>query len=129
MKGSRVNLTSAFEKVTFLENRTPQHSLTGEGEEAFDALADYRDGGVFIAYYAGKSEWERHPGDELVHVLEGETTIYLLNDSEETPVSLSAGELIVVPEGIWHRFDTPNGVKVMTVTPQPTEHSIDKPRV
>ncbi|USH05149.1 cupin domain-containing protein [Grimontia kaedaensis] len=127
MKGSRVNLKDAFEKVTFLEDRTPEHSLSGEGENAFATLSEYRDGGVFIAHYEGKSEWERHPGDELVHVLEGQTTIFLLNGEEETPISLSAGELVVVPENVWHRFDTPSGVKVMTVTPQPTEHSIERP--
>ncbi|WP_394209020.1 cupin domain-containing protein [Enterovibrio calviensis] len=127
MRGSRVNIRNAFEKVTFLAGRTPQHSLSGEGTDAFDTVSAYRDGGVFIAYYDGKSEWERHPGDELVQIIEGQTTVFLLENGEERPVSLSEGELIVVPEMVWHRFDTPNGVKVLTITPQPTEHSIQVP--
>ncbi|MDD1793786.1 cupin domain-containing protein [Enterovibrio sp. ZSDZ42] len=127
MKGTRINLTHAFEKVSFLQGRTPEHALSNEGEEAFATLSPYRDGGVFIAYYDGKSEWERHPGDELVQIIEGQTTVFLLENGEERPVSLSAGEMIVVPEMVWHRFDTPNGVKVLTITPQPTEHSIETP--
>ncbi|OEE43376.1 cupin [Enterovibrio norvegicus] len=123
-KAPRISLSDAFSKVSFLDGRTPDHSLSGDGQDCFGTLSDYRDGGIFIAHYSGSSEWERHPGDELVQVIEGETTIYLLIDGEEKPVSLLAGELVVVPQGIWHRFSTPVGVKVMTVTPQPTEHSI-----
>ncbi|WP_028021887.1 cupin domain-containing protein [Enterovibrio calviensis] len=127
MKGTRINLRHAFDNVSFLEGRTPEHSLSGEGEEAFATLTPYRDGGVFIAFYDGQSEWERHPGDELVQIIEGQTTVFLLENGEERPVSLSEGEMIVVPEMVWHRFDTPNGVKVLTITPQPTEHSIETP--
>lgn len=28
---------------------------------------------------------------------------------------------------VGHRFDSPKGVKIMTVTPQPTDHQIEKP--
>jgi hypothetical protein len=31
--------------------------------------------------------------------------------------------LAVVPQGAWHRFHAPDGVTVLTATPQPTEHS------
>jgi hypothetical protein len=30
--------------------------------------------------------------------------------------------ITIVPQGIWHRFDAPEGVTMMTVTPQPTDH-------
>ncbi len=36
-------------------------------------------------------------------------------------------QLIVVPALTWHRFDTPDGVRVLTITPQPTEHCVDDP--
>ena len=39
--------------------------------------------------------------------------------------SLGPQRLVIVPEGTWYRFDPPNEVKVMTVTPQPTDHSIE----
>jgi mannose-6-phosphate isomerase-like protein (cupin superfamily) len=38
--------------------------------------------------------------------------------------ALSAGMLIVVPQGHWHRFEAPDGVTVLSATPQPTEHTI-----
>ena len=37
--------------------------------------------------------------------------------------------LLVVPRGCWHQFVSEHGVKVMTATPQPTEHlHVDDPR-
>jgi hypothetical protein len=37
----------------------------------------------------------------------------------------------IVPQGVWHRFEAPDGVSLMTATPQPTEHltvAVDDPR-
>ena len=119
-----VSLDDAFGKLTFLRDRTP--GSTDEG--AFAKLADYRDGGVFIVHYAGRSEWERHrAGDEVVMVVEGSTTMFMLIDGEEVSSTLGAGELVVVPRAVWHRFETPDGVKVISVTPQPTDHQTDRP--
>ena len=36
---------------------------------------------------------------------------------------LTAGMMIIVPQGCWHRFESETGVRVMTVTPQPTDHT------
>ena len=114
-----VSLDEAFVSVSFLPNRSPET----ESEDHFATLSGYRDGGIFIANYAGMSEWERHPaGDELVMVLEGSTTLVLLVDGEEVPNVLQPRQFLVVPQGLWHRFETPDGVKVMSVTPQPSEH-------
>jgi hypothetical protein len=30
--------------------------------------------------------------------------------------------MAIVPRNAWHQFDAPDGVCVMTATPQPTEH-------
>lgn len=37
------------------------------------------------------------------------------------------GELIVIPQGTWHRFESPEPVKVVTFTPQPTDHQVVRP--
>ncbi|XRD81927.1 cupin domain-containing protein [Dyella halodurans] len=96
--------------------------------EAFAEVAPYRDGAVYVSYYSGSSEWERHPnGDEVVMVLEGTTTVVLLRDAKEERYFLAANELVVIPVGVWHRFEESDRVKVMTITPQPTEHSLDTP--
>lgn len=126
-KAVPISINDSFSQVQFLSNRTPK-TTDEQAKDAFAKLADYRDGGVFIAHYAGNSEWERHAnGDEIVFVVAGETTLFALADGDEVPNNLSAGEFFVVPQNTWHRFESPNGVKVMTVTPQPTDHSAERP--
>jgi mannose-6-phosphate isomerase-like protein (cupin superfamily) len=119
-----VSIDDALRSVTFLAGRTP---LT-ERDDYFATLASYRDGGVFVADYAGTTEWERHRnGDEIVMVLDGATTLFLLVNGNDVPHHLGPREFLVVPQGVWHRFETPDRVKVLTVTPQPTDHSVERP--
>ncbi|MEL6183825.1 MAG: cupin domain-containing protein [Myxococcota bacterium] len=109
----------------FAPSRTPESK---DLDAAFCELSPYREGAIFLGHWAGRSEWEIHrQGDEVVMVIDGATTLTMLIDDEEIPHPLQAGQLIVVPKGVWHRFETPDGVKVMTVTPQPTEHSVTRP--
>lgn len=115
----------ALEGLTFLPDRRPDSTGT---DASFCLLDSYRDGAIFLAHFAGNSEWERHPrGEEIVQILAGETTLFLLLDGEERPHALRAGELLVIPQNTWHRFVSPGGVKMMTVTPQPTDHSVEWP--
>jgi mannose-6-phosphate isomerase-like protein (cupin superfamily) len=60
-----------------------------------------------------------------------------MTDDGPQSVAVSAGMVIVVPQNTWHRFEAPDGVSLVTATPQPTEHltfatddprSLDKPR-
>ncbi len=126
-KATPISITAAFSGVCFLANRTPETS-DEEAEGAFAMLSEYRDGGIFIGHYAGNSKWERHSnGDEIVFVVEGETTLILLVGGKEIPNRLGQGELLVVPKNTWHRFETSKAVKIMSVTPQPTDHSIERP--
>lgn len=120
-----ISISAALESLTFLPNRTPH---TDGEEDYFAELSDYRDGAMFVAHYAGNSEWERHnTGDEIVVALEGATTLILLLDGEEVPHRLDAQEFLIVPQGLWHRFETPDEVKVLSVTPQPTDHQAARP--
>lgn len=120
-------IDDAIAGLTFLADRTPETTDEQAGN-AFGRVADYRDGGVFVAHWAGQSEWERHPvGDEIVMVTGGETTITFLVGNEEQSAVLRPGDLVVVPKNTWHRFDTPVEVKLLSVTPQPTEHRPDRP--
>jgi len=123
-----VDFRAAFEGLAFLPDRTPETAEQPEPEQRYyDRLGDYRNGGVFISHFAGRGEWERHAhGDELVMVMEGEADVFLLDEGHERRLTLRAGELIVVPESTWHRFESP-GVKILTVTPRPTEHRRDRP--
>ncbi len=124
-----VDVSRALAGLPVLRGRSP-HTCEDDASAAFAALADYRDGGIFAGSFQGESNWERHSkGDELVQVLAGATTLTILTEEDAQELKLTAGMLAVVPEGCWHRFRAPDGVTVMTVTPQPTDHSsADDPR-
>ena len=106
------------------------HPTDAESLKSFATLAAYRDGGIFATHFRGSSGWERHPqGDEVVQILEGATRFDILVDEVLQSLELSAGMLVVVPQGCWHRFESASGVKVLTVTPKPTQHThVDDPR-
>ena len=118
-----INLESALaENTTFLEGRTRHTDTTGY----FARLADYRDGGVFAAGFSGTSQWERHPnGDEIVQILKGNVRLTLRTAEGDEKLDLEAGMIVIVPQGCWHQFHAPDGVTLMTTTPQPTEHITD----
>lgn len=106
------------------------HPTDEASRKSFAKLSDYRDGGIFVAHFSGSSGWERHPkGDEVVQILEGATRFEVIVDAAMQSLELSAGMLVVVPQGCWHRFTSETGVKVMTTTPKPTDHThVDDPR-
>ena len=126
-----VDLKAEFAKLTMLQHRTPT-STDAERERAFGRVAPYRDGAIFTAKFAGTSAWERHPqGDEIVQIVDGATTLHLITAEGRQSVTLRAGMLTIVPQNIWHQFEAPDGVCVMTATPQPTEHvrlDVEDPR-
>jgi uncharacterized cupin superfamily protein len=122
-----ISINEAMAALRFLSDRTPT-TTDEEAGDAFRELSSYRDGGIFVGHWAGDSEWERHGvGDEIVMVIEGETTIFFLTDEGERSANVRAGDLVVVPQGRWHRFETPTAVKLLGVTPQPTDHSAGRP--
>jgi len=122
------SLTHVLSTLKHLPNRSPEMAFGDDASEAFAEVAPYRDGAVYVSYYSGSSEWERHPnGDEVVMVLDGTTTVILLNDATEERFFLTEKELVVIPKGVWHRFENSDQLKVMTITPQPTEHSLARP--
>ena len=126
-----IDLNAEIAKLAMLEGRTPTTRAAERGE-AFAQLLPYRDGAIFAAKFAGKSAWERHPqGDEIVQIVAGETTLHLITAEGRETLTLKAGTLVVVPQNAWHQFEAPNGVSVITATPQPTEHlyaDVEDPR-
>jgi quercetin dioxygenase-like cupin family protein len=126
-----IDLKTEFARLTMLKDRTPASS-EADRKGAFGRLAPYRDGGIFSAKFAGTSAWERHPqGDEIVQVVDGAATLHLMTAAGRQSVALSAGMVAIVPQNAWHQFEAPDGVCVMTATPQPTEHlrvDVEDPR-
>jgi len=123
------DIKAELAKLTFLHGRTPRTS-EAESKGTFAALSSFGNGKIFVGSFSGESEWERHrQGDELVHILDGATTLTIMGPEGPQRFELSAGMLIVVPQGHWHRFHSPNGVTVLTATPLPTDHAdVEDPR-
>jgi quercetin dioxygenase-like cupin family protein len=124
------DLNAEFAKLNMMRGRTPQ-TTAAEREEnrALARLMPYRDGAVFIAKFAGSGIWERHPkGDEIVQIFDGTTKLYIVSDGRSEVFTLSAGDFVVIPRGAWHRFESADGVSLMTATPQPSEFTtVDDP--
>ena len=117
-----IDVDAELAKLTMLRERTPQ-TTRAERQGSSAQLAPYRDGAIFTTKFAGKGGWERHRnGDELVHILDGAATLHLMTDDGPQALTLRPEMIAVVPQGIWHRFDSPDGVTLMTATPQPTDH-------
>ena len=111
--------------------RTPT-SPEADRKKGLATLAPYRDGGIFTSKFSGTGGWERHPnGDEIVYILEGATMLRSITDEGPQAQELRAGMMVVVPQGMWHRFESPGGVTLMSVTPLPTDHpevDVEDPR-
>ena len=126
-----LDLNAELAKLKMLRGRTPE---TPEADRAgaFARLAPYRDSAINVAKFSGEGPWERHPsGDEIVQVVDGATTFLIMAEDGPQSFVLKAGTVVIVPQGKWHRFEAPDGVTLMTTTPQPTQHltfAIDDPR-
>jgi mannose-6-phosphate isomerase-like protein (cupin superfamily) len=125
-----IDLNAEFAKLNILRGRTPQ-TTAAEREEnhALARLMPYRDGTISIAKFAGGGVWERHPkGDEIVQVIDGTATLHVVSDGRSKAFNLSAGVFVVIPQGAWHRFESADGVSLMTATPQPSDFTtVDDP--
>jgi hypothetical protein len=60
-----------------------------------------------------------------VEIIDGTTTLHFMADDEAHSILLSAGTMVIVPQGMWRSF-TPDGVTLITGTPQPTD--VEDPR-
>lgn len=118
-----VDIKAALAPLKFLHGRTPATEITAD-DHVFATLVEYEAGGVFAGSFDGTSPWERHPnGDELVHILEGAAKVTVITAEGRQALDMKAGMLTVVPRNAWHRFEAPDGVTVLTMTPQPTTHT------
>lgn len=83
-----------------------RHDLSIRGHEAVQARIDIAPGAV--------APWHRHPGEEVIYVLEG-TLEYQLEGRK--PVTLEAGDVLFVPADVAHtarnRTDS-NGAELAT---------------
>src|SRR5262249_1456660 len=119
-----LDLKGELEKLTLLRGRTPQMTeAERKGSGAFATLAPFRDATIFSAKFSAAGAGERHPnGDELVQIVDGSATLHPMTVDGPKSYAVSAGMIVIVPQGPWHRFHSPEGVTLVTATPKPTEH-------
>ena len=68
-----------------------RHDLSIDGRETIQARIDVAPGAT--------ASWHRHPGEEVIYVIEG-TLEYQLEG--QAPVTVKAGEVLFVPAGVAH---------------------------
>jgi mannose-6-phosphate isomerase-like protein (cupin superfamily) len=118
-----VDIKAALAGRTILRGRS-RETPAAEARAAFAELTPFRDGAIFAGSFSGETPWERHrKGDELVQILDGAASLTIMTEAGPQSFSLTAGMLIVVPRGCWHRFHAPQAVTLLSATPQPTDHS------
>jgi mannose-6-phosphate isomerase-like protein (cupin superfamily) len=126
-----VDLETVVAKLGMFRGRTPQSTMADRKGRAA-RLATYRDGALSVTRFAGKGHWERHPADELVHILDGSATLEIVcDDGPPKSFALGAGMIAVNRQAAWHRFYSSAGVTLMTATPSPSEVielDVDDPR-
>ena len=113
------SLDERVNSLTPIVGRGPQ-TTEEEVMSAFLSLGtgDFKNASVYLGAFDGTAGWERHTaGEELVQVVAGATEFDIIVDDELVTHQLSAGSLLVVPKGCWHRFRSDQGVTVLTVTP------------
>lgn len=76
-----------------------RHDLSVDGRETVQARIDIAPGAT--------AAWHRHPGEEVIYVIEG-TLEYQLEG--KSPVTLRVGEVLFVPAGVAHKAHNPGAV-------------------
>jgi len=121
-QASVINLNHALTELARSSKNNPEY--------AFAQLSSFGNGAAFITQFSGTSPWERHVnGDEFVYVVDGNTNMTIFTDGHVQNSRLSSGDIMIVPRGVWHRFET-SGMKLLSLTPLPTDvaHSDQPPR-
>ena len=124
-----IDVNAEAAKLNMFRGLTP---LTKREERKGTAtqLGRYRNGLLLLGKSSGKGHWEIHPEDELIYVLEGNTTLDIVEgDGPPQSYPIGAGMMVIVPPNAWHRFRSDGATVWSAVIPGPhIEADIDDPR-
>lgn len=123
------DIPEELSKLTMLMGRRPD-SPHADMEGHHKSLGSFNGAAMVVASFQGQGCWERHPaGEELVQIVDGEAELTMMTDDGPQTMTITKGQLLVVPTGTWHRFTAQEGVTLMAATPQPSDHCYaDDPR-
>ncbi|HKV42206.1 MAG TPA: cupin domain-containing protein, partial [Blastocatellia bacterium] len=105
------------------ELKITENTTSEEADAAFRQLDRLNRCQLGIGTFSGQTPWERHDGDELLQILNGETHITVMTGNGPVQAMARAGDIFVCPRRKWHRQYSPNGVTVLYATPMPSEVS------
>jgi hypothetical protein len=123
-----INLQAELRRLPGLTDRTPDTAADTLEGTAFGPTFPYRDGFVSTVKFTGRSSWERHAGEEIVLVAEGDGHLLMIDgDGFVAPRELSTNLLVIIPAHCWHQIASETGISLVTVSPQPTDHQAERP--
>jgi quercetin dioxygenase-like cupin family protein len=99
------------------ELRVTAATTPAEAAAAMRVLGGFNQCMVGTVRFSGRTPWERHPGDELLYVVQGAVEVTVLVDDDTRQTTLGQGSVFVVPAGRWHRQAPKPVVALMFVTP------------
>jgi len=116
-----IDLEAEVAKLATFRGMTPQTTSADRRGSAAN-LGRYRNGILFLSKWSGgKTHWETHPEDELVHILNGSVTLDIIEEDRPRSHVLGRGKMVIVPNSAWHRFHSADGLTAMSAT-VPGEH-------
>lgn len=100
----------------------PDFDWSEAGLSAYEELtaADGVDGRLVMIFHQAEDwpTWEQHPnGEEVVVLLSGRADLVQLIDGVEHRVSMTPGQAIINPPGVWHTADVHEAGDILTITP------------
>lgn len=86
-------------------------------------VASYNDNDVMVVKFQGEFPFHKHDTtDDFFQVLEGEM---VMEYQDSDPVTVRAGEIVIVPAGVIHRPKAEHEVKVLLIEPKGEPNSGD----
>ena len=119
-------LNRHFASIECMKKRTPC-STDEDKKGSFKMLKKTGNVETWIGWFSGVSDWEKHPEPELVVVVEGIATLIELTCDGMRTCDIRTGDEVMIDARTWRRFDAKQPIKLLTVTPTPTEHSVTEP--
>ncbi|WP_310482667.1 cupin domain-containing protein [Chamaesiphon sp. VAR_48_metabat_403] len=117
-----IDVSSALNEIDKLE--ITAQTTSEDAGAAMKMLARFNQCAMGLVCFCGSTPWERHPDDELLQILTGSVQITMLDRDKTSEITVSAGSILIVPQGIWHKQHSPAGVKLLFLTSQSgNEHS------
>jgi mannose-6-phosphate isomerase-like protein (cupin superfamily) len=117
-----IDISSALNEIDKLE--ITAETTSADAGAAMKMLGSFNRFAMGLVHFCGSTPWERHPDDELLHILSGSVHITMLDNDKTSEITLHAGSISIVPQGIWHKQHSPAGVKLLFLTSQSgNEHS------